>query len=435
MKRWLPLWLGLVLLGDPALAQVSISSDNTPVSETFNAFDGSGFSPTPGAGQLDSDNFVARGFSDGSMGFGDTKTAGDFARGTSTGSETQGGVYSFETSTGDFSLGVQPIGDDFTSGSFIVRYVNDTGGLIDDFNVEYEIKVYNDKDRSNSFNLSHASSGTCETDPGSLTFTAVSKADYSSPETADPSPSWQTIDRGVHVAGLNLASMDCFYLRFTGDDVVGNGSRDEVALDDLTVTANPVTPLPVELTAFTALADGRAVVLQWETASETNNAGFEIQHAGVEARPSVSPLWDVLGFVDGYGTTAQPQAYTYRVERLPPGRHRLRLKQIDFDGTFAYSPEVEVALAVPGAYHLSNAYPNPFRASTSFSISAARAQRVEAAVYDIRGRRVERLFEGFLEAGTTRAVTFASGALPGGLYLIRIRGEYFAAGQVVVLVK
>ena len=202
MKRWLPLFLGLVLLGSPALAQVSISFNNTPVSENFNAFDGSGFSPTPSSGQLDSDSFVAQGFSDGGLDFGVTNTTGDFARDASAGGVSTGGIYSFETSTGDFSLGVQPIGTDFTPGSFIARYVNDTGGLIDDFNVEYEIKVYNDQDRSNNFNLSYASSSTCETDPDPLTFTAVSEADYTSPETADVSPSWQTINRGVYISGL-----------------------------------------------------------------------------------------------------------------------------------------------------------------------------------------------------------------------------------------
>ena len=96
---------------------------------------------------------------------------------------------------------------------------------------------------------------------------------------------------------------------------------------------------------------------------------------------------------------------------------------------------MEVALAVPGAYHLSKAYPNPFYPKTSFSLSVARGQRVEVAVYDLRGRRVARLYDGVLEAGTTRAVTFASGALPSGLYLIRIQGAYFAASQMVVLAK
>ena len=90
---------------------------------------------------------------------------------------------------------------------------------------------------------------------------------------------------------------------------------------------------------------------------------------------------------------------------------------------------------MPGAYHLSNAYPNPFYPKTSFSISVGRAQHVEVTVYDLRGRRVAGLYDGTLEAGTTRAVTFASGALPSGLYLIRIRGKYFAAGQAVVLAR
>ena len=201
-------------------------------------------------------------------------------------------------------------------------------------------------------------------------------------------------------------------------------------------TRGEVQTLPVELTSFTALADGRAVLLRWETASETNNAGFDIQQRmAVETVRATSLPWETLAFVDGYGTTERPQSYAYRLENLLPGRHRFRLKQIDFDGTVEYSPEVEVAVAVPGAYHLSKAYPNPFYPKTSFSISVVRAQHVEVAVYDLRGRRVAWLYDGTLEAGTTRAVTFAAGALPSGLYLIRIRGEYFSAGQAVVLAR
>lgn len=227
-----------------------------------------------------------------------------------------------------------------------------------------------------------------------------------------------------------------FMATHTASEVFRRGAE----FDQLYFDSDASATLPVELTAFTALADGRAVVLQWETASETNNAGFEIQRtAAVAPSYETAQPWETLAFVEGYGTTEQPRSYTYRAEGLSPGRHRLRLKQIDYDGTFAYSPEVEVALAVPGAYHLSNAYPNPFHTTMSFSLSVARAQRVEVTVHDVRGRRVARLFDGPMGAGATRAVTWASGVLPGrlpgGLYLIRIRGEYFTTGQAVVLVK
>ncbi len=189
--------------------------------------------------------------------------------------------------------------------------------------------------------------------------------------------------------------------------------------------------LPVELVAFDALLDGGAVLLRWETASETNNAGFEVQRYSEGGEGA----WQVLGWVDGHGTTLEAQRYDYRIDALPAGAHRFRLKQIDYDGTFAYSPEVEVAVGLPTAYRLSPAYPNPFNPETAFSLSVARAQRVEVAVYDLMGRRVALLHDGLLEAQSTRAFTFEAATLPSGLYLIRAVGERFVASETVTLVK
>lgn len=198
------------------------------------------------------------------------------------------------------------------------------------------------------------------------------------------------------------------------------------------------TALPVELVAFNAQLDGNKVVLQWETASELNNAGFEVQWLSEEATPKSeieNQKWEALTFVEGYGTTEQPRQYSQRVDGLTPGHHRFRLKQVDYDGTFAYSPEIEVAVEVPGAYHLSAAYPNPFNPQTSFSLSVAQTQDVEVAVYDLQGREVALLHKGRMEAQTARTFRVEAHDLPSGLYLIRVLGEQFAASQSIMLVK
>ena len=146
-------------------------------------------------------------------------------------------------------------------------------------------------------------------------------------------------------------------------------------------------------------------------------------------------VWDVFGWVEGHATTLEAQQYTYQLADMTPGTYRFRLKQVDFDGTFAYSPEVEVVIGVPDTYQLSTAYPNPFNPQTSFSLSVARAQRVEIGVFDLLGRRVAQLHNGLLEAGTTTAFTFEAGGLPSGLYLIRAVGEQFLASQRITLLK
>ena len=94
------------------------------------------------------------------------------------------------------------------------------------------------------------------------------------------------------------------------------------------------------------------MVLRWETASEVNNAGFEL-----EARSAATSQWDPLGFVPGAGFSTGSHVYSFRMSALAPGRYRYRLKQQDFDGTVAYSAEVEAAVRTPSAVSLSAPLP------------------------------------------------------------------------------
>ncbi|ARA92874.1 hypothetical protein AWN76_006655 [Rhodothermaceae bacterium RA] len=187
--------------------------------------------------------------------------------------------------------------------------------------------------------------------------------------------------------------------------------------------------LPVELTAFEATLHEGTVRLSWTTASELNNAGFEVQH-------SVDNMtFAPLGFVEGHGTTTLRQHYDYPVSGLPPGRHVFRLKQVDYDGTFAYSPTVEVTLDLAGTFHLSEAYPNPFNPSTRFTVTVPTRQHVVVAVYSLLGRRVRVLFDGVLEAQVPQTITFEAGDLPSGVYLYRATGTSFSATRPVTLLK
>src|SRR5690606_5185300 len=202
-----------------------------------------------------------------------------------------------------------------------------------------------------------------------------------------------------------------------------------------TASATVDTPLPVELVSFTATADGEAVVLRWETASETNNAGFEVEHAAVETRRGASLPWQPLAFVEGAGTTAEPQRYTYRVYDLAPGEHAFRLRQVDYDGASSYSPRVEVRVEMTEAYRFAAVYPNPFNPEARFSLAVREAQRVRVAVYDLLGRRVLVLHDGPLAAGTPHPFRIDGSRLASGTYVVRAEGERFAASQPVTLLK
>ena len=177
-------------------------------------------------------------------------------------------------------------------------------------------------------------------------------------------------------------------------------------------------------------ADRSAAFLTWEAPKEALRAGFVVEHAA----PS-DTTFTAVAFVEGQGTAAEAHRYRRRVEDLAPGTHRFRLKQVDFDGSFAYSPEVEVEIALPEAFVLGEAYPNPFNPVTRLNLSVRETERVEVSVYDVTGRRVEVLHRGAVQAGQTQELVFDGAGLGSGLYFIRARGESFEATRQVMLVK
>jgi len=190
--------------------------------------------------------------------------------------------------------------------------------------------------------------------------------------------------------------------------------------------------LPVELTTFDAKMVGETAVLTWVTASETNNAGF-----AVEYRDGADETfdWTQVAYVEGRGTTTEAQSYSHRMDGLEPGRHLFRLKQVDFDGAFEYTPEVELYNDLPDGFLLSDAYPNPFNPQTRFNLQLQVAQQVKVAVYNLLGRQVMLLHDGTLAARTPHAFTFDAANLPSGLYLYRVSGETFNATRTAMLLK
>lgn len=216
-----------------ACAPPSIGDCETPVI-TFTGFTGAGFSPNPSAGQLCSGAWVVTGLSDGNGTLGGTHTSGDFARGNDdNGGVTEGGVYAVNNGSGNPALWLQPTEDDLTSGTITTVLCNNTGSTVTDLVVGYDILVYNNQDRSNSFNFSYAK-GNVGTLPGS--FTSVSALNYNTPGAATGT-TIITVPRLTVLNGINLAAGECIYLRWTTNDVSGSGSRDEIGLDNIIVSS------------------------------------------------------------------------------------------------------------------------------------------------------------------------------------------------------
>jgi hypothetical protein len=339
----------------------------------FNGFTGSGFTPTPAAGQLDSDTWRVRGMSFGDGTFGGTHTEPDFARGTAMCCVDAGGVYAFGVGGFvDFSFGFQSDSNDFAPGDITLKIQNDTGGELTKLNLSYDIYVYNNKDRSSSFNFSYSTDD--------VSYTDVPGLDFTSPEAADPFPSWTSANRTTSIEGLSVSDGDSVLLRWAGDVAFGGaGDADEFGLDNVLLSAE-AEPLPIQLSSFTGIyISANSVQLDWITITEVNNYGFFVERRRVNQHTFVELP---NSFIPGHGTTLIPHSYTYTDNSANGETWYYRLRQVDLDGTVHYTDGIQVDVItdveeepLPTAFALEQNYPNPFNPTTK-SCQVGNIQRI-----------------------------------------------------------
>ncbi|GIV45869.1 MAG: hypothetical protein KatS3mg036_0687 [Ignavibacterium sp.] len=185
--------------------------------------------------------------------------------------------------------------------------------------------------------------------------------------------------------------------------------------------------IPVELTSFTAKAVNENVELNWNTATETNNQGFEIQRSNGGA-------FEVVGYVPGFGTTTEHKSYTFTDKNVKSGKYTYRLKQIDYDGQYVFSNTVEVEVNPPLTFALEQNYPNPFNPSTLIKYSLAKDAMVNISVYNAIGEKVATLVNGLQQAGRYE-VNFDGGNLTSGIYFYTIEAGSFKAVKKMLLMK
>lgn len=186
--------------------------------------------------------------------------------------------------------------------------------------------------------------------------------------------------------------------------------------------------IPVELASFTASAINGKVKLSWITATETNNFGFDVERNN-------KGNFEKVDFVAGKGTTTERQSYIFVDENPGYGKVQYRLKQIDLNGSYTYSPVVEVDLSVPLQFYLAQNYPNPFNPSTTIKYTIANAVNVSLVIYNALGEEVMTLVENqFTEPGIYNVIFDASG-LSSGTYIYRLTAGDFVMTKKMLLVK
>lgn len=233
MKNTFTFSVAILLALTNIKAQLEISSTGVEVVFDFTGFNGSGFDATGSDGYLDADTWAITGMSDGDKDFGEEATTGDFARGSTMGGVTTGGLYAVDI-LGNQGIMVQPTETDFTPGSIRLKLWNNTGVAILALEVSYTIYAYNDQNRSGSFNFAHSYDNVTYTDEPSLNYTSGEAATFI-PE---------SVTQTIALSGLDILNDEFFYLKWEGNDVGGSGSRDEFALDDISVTVTLAEELP-----------------------------------------------------------------------------------------------------------------------------------------------------------------------------------------------
>lgn len=159
------------------------------------------------------------------------------------------------------------------------------------------------------------------------------------------------------------------------------------------------------------------------TQSETSNEGFAIEH-----KADGAPDFARVGWVGGAGTTLKAQHYDFTVSNLPPGIHRFRLRQIDLDGAFSFSPVVELIAVADGL--TASVSPQPVRGRALFRIATEHPRQIEASLYDALGRRVAQLYAGHLAGSATLPLPSDLGA---GLYVLRVVSDNYMVTRSVVV--
>ncbi len=222
---------------------------------------------------------------------------------------------------------------------------------------------------------------------------------------------WEHYDAAVNVSARNVTKTGLTKLTtFTIDD-----------FDD---------PLPVTMLYFNHSIDGRNVILKWATSFEINNKGFEI-----EKKSEFNSAWKKIGFINGKGNSNTENYYEYKDLGLATGKYNYRLKQIDYAGNAEYyNLSTEVIIGKPANFSIGQNYPNPSNPKAKIDYQVPFDSKLSIKVYDIQGREVNILYDGFSEAGYY-SIEFDGTSLASGIYFYRIVSAHYTKTMKLILVK
>ncbi len=256
---------------------------------------------------------------------------------------------------------------------------------------------------------------------------AIANVEYTFPMYADGF----TMAESFYSASLYLSWMDVVIgdpkmrvntVRIGGSSSLGNGNKGNATL-------------PVELVSFSGSPSKNVVVLEWNTATEVRNAGFEIERKGIENSKLTIDNWVRVGFVAGAGTSNAPQRYSFTDGQLLAGQYSYRLRQVDTDGSSHLSNEISiVVVGARSAANVMSNFPNPFNPSTTIRFTLETASQTVVRVFNVAGQQVANLVNEKLEAGDHTA-RFNAEQFPSGVYFVRLETDQQSVATKIILAK
>src|ERR1035437_416173 len=193
-------------------------------------------------------------------------------------------------------------------------------------------------------------------------------------------------------------------------------------------------PVPVELISLSASVSGKSVIINWSTATEKNNMGFEIQ------RSSDKSSFVKIGYVNGSGTTTELKRYSFADNNVLTAKNYYRLKQMDYDGSYKYSSVIEAEIGAISSFSLDQNYPNPFNPSTQIKYSLMSNSNVKITIFNALGESVKELANEVQQSGV-HIMNFNAAGLSSGIYFYSIQAnavdgsQSFRATKKMILMK
>jgi len=223
---------------------------------------------------------------------------------------------------------------------------------------------------------------------------------------------------------FTISNLQAINLNMSTSNVVSVSDLSITVFTPNTIENISCSIIPVELKSFNYQLEKNDVILNWTTATETNNMGFKIFRNKIE-----------IGFVPGAGTSTELREYFFRDENIENGHYLYSLVQIDYDGTTEKVGEIEVVVEdTPTEYSLKQNYPNPFNPSTTIMFSIPEDGKIVLEVFDALGRKITELINREMSAGNYD-VQFNASYLPSGIYFYTLRAAKFITMKKMILLK